>query len=458
MVFNSAARSAGGAAPASSEAGDRVYRQVTRRLLPVMAACYFLSYLDRTNVSVAALDLKADSSLGISDAVFGLGSGLFFIGYLVFEIPSNMAMHKFGARIWMTRIMVSWGVVACCQAFVAGPTSFYVIRILLGVAEAGFFPGMLLYMTYWFTKAQRARIVALFMAMVPLSTALGAPAGGLLLKLHGFLGLDGWRWLFIIEGVPTIVLGAFLFRLLTDRPQQATWLSDGDKKWLISTLEAEEAQTRSTFKYTVAQALTQPRILLLSLVYFGLVTGLYGIGFWLPTIIKGKLSDDSFIITLYTALPYVIGTVAIIWWGRVVDRTNEFVWRTAVPCGLGGLALVLTALLSKNPWVGYLGMCLCAIAVVMTFPGFWRLPSAFLSGWAAAAGLAMINSLGNLSGWAAPTLVGKIKQATGDPKWGLIAIGISMLVAAVIVIGLGAQPKDRQSGAVPTSADRSPAE
>lgn len=442
-----------GASSAHSEVGDRVYRQVTRRLLPVMAACYFLSYLDRTNVAVAALDLKADPSLGITDAVFGLGSGLFFIGYLLFEVPSNMAMHRFGARIWMTRIMVTWGMMACVQAFVAGPTSFYVIRILLGVAEAGFFPGMLLYMTYWFTKQQRARIVGLFMAMVPLSTAIGAPLGGLLLKLHDFLGLDGWRWLFIIEGLPTIILGCFLWKLLTDKPQDAGWLSDQDKQWLIKTLEDENRATESTFKYTVRQALVQPRILLLSLVYFGLVTGLYGIGFWLPTIIKGKLSDDSFVITLYTAIPYVIGTVAIIWWGRVVDRRNEFVWRTAIPCGAGGLALVLTAFLSTNAWIGYLGMCLCAIAVVMTFPGFWRLPSAFLTGAAAAAGLAMINSLGNLSGWAAPTLVGQIRSATGDAKWGLIAIGIAMIVAAVIVLFLKAAPKVD----APTSRQKTPA-
>lgn len=424
---------------ADPQIGDRVYRKVTRRLLPVMGLCYFLSYLDRTNVSIAKIGegFPAD----ITDAVFGLGSGLFFIGYLVFEVPSNMAMHRFGARIWMTRIMVTWGIVACCQAFISGATSFYVIRILLGIAEAGFFPGMLLYMTYWFTQQQRAKIVGLFMAMVPLSTALGAPIGGLLLKMHDFLGLDGWRWLFLIEGIPTIILGAMLWKLLTDRPEQADWLEPEEKRWLTATLDEQNRQTESTYKYTVRQALVQPRILLLSLVYFGLVTGLYGIGFWLPTIIKGHLSNDNFVISLYTAIPYVIGTVAIIWWGKVVDRTGEYVWRTAIPCGVGGLALVLTAVLSSNAWVGYVGMCICAIAVVMTFPGFWRLPSAFLTGAAAAAGLAMINSLGNLSGWAAPTLVGKVKQATGDPKWGLIAIGISMLVAAVIVVFLKAAPK-----------------
>ncbi|WP_353651240.1 MFS transporter [Nakamurella sp. A5-74] len=426
---------------ADPQIGDRVYRKVTRRLLPVMGLCYFLSYLDRTNVAIAKIGEGFPPE--ITDAVFGLGSGLFFIGYLVFEVPSNMAMHRFGARIWMTRIMVTWGIVACCQAFISGATSFYVIRILLGVAEAGFFPGMLLYMTYWFTQQQRAKIVGLFMAMVPLSTALGAPIGGLLLKMHDFLGLDGWRWLFLIEGIPTIILGAMLWKLLTDRPEQADWLEPEEKRWLTTTLDEQNRRTESTFKYTVRQALVQPRILLLSLVYFGLVTGLYGIGFWLPTIIKGHLSNDNFVISLYTAIPYVIGTAAIIWWGKVVDRSNEYVWRTAIPCGVGGLALMLTALLSSNPWVGYVGMCICAIAVVMTFPGFWRLPSAFLTGAAAAAGLAMINSLGNLSGWAAPTLVGKVKQATGDPKWGLIAIGISMVVAAVIVVFLKSAPTPR---------------
>lgn len=422
-----------------SSIGHRVHRKVTARLLPVMAVCYFLSYLDRTNVSIAAIGEGWPAD--ITPAVFGFGTGLFFIGYLVFEVPSNLALHRFGARIWMTRIMVTWGIVAVCQAFITGPTSFYVIRVLLGIAEAGFFPGMLLYMTYWFTQQQRARIVGLFMAMVPLSTALGAPVGGLLLKLHDVFGLDGWRWLFIIEGVPTIIIGAFLWKLLTDRPEQAEWLTEEERTWLSRTLAEENARTEGEFQYTVRRALTQPRVLALSAVYFGLVTGLYGIGFWLPSIIKGQLSDDSFVISLYTAVPYLIGTIAIIWWGRVVDRTGEFVWRTALPCGLGGLALMLTALLSANPWVGYLGMCLCAIAVMMTFPGFWRLPSAFLTGAAAAAGLALINSLGNLSGWAAPTLVGVIKESTGDARLGLIAIGACMVVAAVIVLLLRSAPK-----------------
>jgi ACS family tartrate transporter-like MFS transporter len=411
-----------------SEIAGATFRQVGRRLLPLLGVCYFLSYLDRTNISVAALTMNAD--IGLSDAAFGLGAGLFFIGYFFFEVPSNMVMHRVGARIWMARIMVSWGIVAGLQAFVVGETSFYVVRILLGIAEAGFFPGMILYLTYWFPAEYRARAVGWFMAAVPLSTALGAPLGGLLLRLDGVAGLAGWQWLFLVEAVPTVIIGFLLLRWLPDRPSQVDWLSDDQKGWLQGRLD-EEARASEGQHISEWQSLRHPRVLGLSLVYFSIVFGLYGLGFWLPTIVQESLQiEDTLDVTLLTAAPYVVGTVAIVVVGRIVDRQAKPARITIGAMTVGGVGLAATAWLSENPWVGYAGLCLCAVAVMASFPGFWRLPTAFLTGAAAAAGIAVVNSIGNLSGFVGPYWIGFLSDATGTSQWGLVSIGVVMVAGA----------------------------
>ncbi|KUO16425.1 hypothetical protein AQJ91_36015 [Streptomyces dysideae] len=396
-----------------------------------MCVCYFFSYLDRTSVSVAALTMN--DALRISATAFGLGAGLFFLGYFIFEVPSNLIMFRVGARVWMARIMVTWGLVAVLQAFVWNEMSFYAIRILLGAAEAGFFPGMILYLTFWFPARQRARVVGLFFCAVPLSTALGAPLGGLLLKVNG-LGLEGWQWLFILEGIPTVLLGVFLFSYLTDRPDKAEWLPRPEKEWLTATLRAEATEIEAHHPQSELASLKDPRVLGLAAVYFTLVFGLYGLSFWLPTIIKSSLGiEDNLTVTLLTAAPYAVGAIAIIAAGIMVDRLNQPARITAFFLAAGGLALTVTAF-ATNPWVGYAGLFICAVAVISTFAGFWRLPTAFLTGAAAAAGIAAVNSLGNIAGFVGPYWVGWLTDRTGHPKWGLVSIGALMILGTVLAL------------------------
>ena len=431
----------------TSPLATSTYATVARKLLPLLGLCYFLSYLDRTNVAVAALTMNED--LGISAAAFGLGAGLFFIGYFVFEVPSNMILYKVGARIWMARIMVTWGIVAGAQAFAVGETSFYVIRVLLGIAEAGFFPGMILYLTFWFPADSRARAVGWFMAAIPLSTAIGAPLGGLLLGMDGIWGLAGWQWLFIVEAIPTIVLGFLLLAWLPDKPADVDWLSAEQKDWLHTRLALEHSESDGAH-LTPWKSLAHPRVLALSLIYFSIVFGLYGIGFWLPTIVQESLGiEDDLDVTLLTALPYAVGAVAIVVVGRFVDRAGQPGRITTVAMAIGGVALAGTAFASTEPWVGYAGLFVCAVGVMASFPGFWRLPTAFLTGAAAAAGIAVVNSIGNLAGFAGPYWVGFLTESLGAAKWGLVSIGLVMVAGAVAVLVL-TRERDADREAAPS--------
>ena len=426
----------------TSPLATSTYAAVARRLLPLLGLCYFLSYLDRTNVAVAALTMNED--LGISAAAFGLGAGLFFLGFFVFEVPSNLIMYRVGARIWMARIMITWGIVAGAQALAVGEKSFYAIRVLLGIAEAGFFPGMILYLTFWFPADARARAVGWFMAAVPLSTAIGAPLGGLLLELDGAWGLTGWQWLFIVEAIPTVVLGVLLLKWLPDKPADVDWLSTDQKDWLRTRLAQEDTESDGAH-LTAWKSLAHPRVLVLSLIYFAIVFGLYGLGFWLPTIVKESLGiADNLDVTLLTAAPYVVGAVAIVVVGRYVDRIGRPGRTTALAMAVGGLALAATAFLSTQPWVGYAGLFVCAVGVMASFPGFWRLPTAFLTGAAAAAGIAVVNSIGNLAGFAGPYWVGYLTEAAGAAKWGLVSVGLVMVAGSLAVLALsrdGARPR-----------------
>lgn len=412
-------------------------RAVSWRLLPFLMLAYLLAYLDRVNLGFAALTMNDE--LKFSPLVFSWGAGIFFIGYFLFEVPSNVILHKVGASRWIARIMVSWGIVSALMALVAGPVSFYVLRFLLGVAEAGFFPGIILYLTYWYPAQYRARILAAFAVAVPVSTVIGAPISGYLLGLDGVGGLKGWQWLFILEGLPAALLGIVTWFYLTDRPASAAWLSPEQKRWLSDRLAREEGARKAAHHMSLRQALASPRVLVLSLVYFGFVGALYGMQFWLPQIVKAfGLSNIQ--TGFVTAIPYVFGSVAMVLWAQHSDRTRERVWHVALPLFLIALSLAAASALS-DPVLTMIALTVAAIGVFCTFSLFWTLPTAFLSGASAAAGIALINSIGNLAGFGGPYLIGWFKDQTGGTAMGLLALSLLPLVSALLVLGLGHDSK-----------------
>ena len=377
------------------EARKSAIAKAGRRLLPFLCLCYAVNFLDRVNVGFAALSMNDD--LGFSPSVFGAGAGIFFAGYILFEIPSNLAMQKFGARIWIARIMISWGIVAIAMAFVSGERSFYAMRFLLGVAEAGFFPGIILYLTYWFPARERARIVSLFMAAVPLVTMVGGPVSGALLEMHGLLGLKGWHWLFIVEGLPAVILGVIALKFLDDRPEQARWLSREERTALASTLAAEAKATRETGYAGLGQALTRPRVLVLGFLYFCIVIGFYGVSFWMPQVIQ-TYGLTPLEIGFLTAIPFFFAAIAMVLWGAHSDRTGERIWHVALPLLVAGVVFAWSA--STLPlWLMILALSLATAGTYAAIGTFWSLPTSILTGTGAAAGLALINSLGNSGGW-----------------------------------------------------------
>ncbi|GAA2335131.1 MFS transporter [Saccharopolyspora halophila] len=426
--------------------GDRVLRKVAVRLMPFLCLLYFVNYLDRVNIGFAGPNGMNDE-LGLTATAFGFASGVFFLGYLVLEVPSNLALHRFGARKWLARIMITWGAVATAMAFVSGPVSLVVLRFLLGVAEAGFFPGIILYLTYWFPAAQRAKAVAMFMAAVPISSAIGAMVSSALISAgHGVFGLSGWRFMFLVEGVPAMLLAVVTWFYLTDRPEQAKWLSVPEREWLAGQLAAERTETESKHGWPLRKALTHPRILALAFVYFGIAYGLYALGFFLPTIIEGfEQSYGTELSTmengLITAIPYVIGAVVMIFWAAHGDRTRERTWHVALPMLIGGIAIPIALYLS-NPYLAMAAMTVCAVGVCAALPTFWALPSNFLAGAAAAGGIAMINTLGNISGFAAPYITGSLADITGSQRTGLWVVGLVMIAAAGTVLALRAKPRE----------------
>ncbi|MDB5630095.1 MAG: permease, partial [Tardiphaga sp.] len=380
---------------AAGEIERSTIRAISWRLIPFLILAYFLSYLDRVNLSFAALTMNAD--LKFSPLVFSWGAGIFFIGYFLFEVPSNIALEKFGARRWIARIMVTWGAISALMAIVSGPWSFYALRFLLGVAEAGFFPGIILYLTYWYPAEYRARFLAAFAVAVPVSTVIGAPVSGLLLGLDGMMGLRGWQWLFIIEGIPSVILGVVTWFYLTDRPEKAAWLTAEQKAWLSAKLASEQAAKHSSGHMTLRQALTSSKVLVLSAVYFGFVAALYGMQFWLPQIVKAfgfSNAQTGFV----TAVPYLFGAIAMIAWARHSDQTRERVWHVGLPLLLIAAALFVSGYVT-DPVIVMGALIVAAIGVFCTFGVFWTLPTAWLSGTAAAGGIAMINSIGNLAGF-----------------------------------------------------------
>ena len=410
----------------------RTIARVTTRLVPFLILCYFIAYLDRVNVGFAALTMNKD--LGISATAYGFGAGIFFLSYFMFEVPSNLFLERFGARKWIARIMLSWGILSGATAFVTGEYTFYLVRFLLGIAEAGFFPGIIFYLTLWFPAAYRARIIGYFMAAIPLSSVLGAPVSGYLLGFDGMMGLKGWQWLFLIEAAPAILLSFVVFFYLTDRPSDAKWLEPDQRSWLANRLDLEQRQREAVKHYSIKDALLNGKVLALGLVYFGAVACNYGIGFFLPQIVKGfGLSNVQ--TGFVTAIPYAVGVVAIVYWGRRSDRMKERKFHTASAVGLAAVGIAASTFL-PDPTLKMIALSVAAFGVFGCLPVFWTLPTSFLSGAAAAGGIAIINSIGNLSGFVGPYLVGYIKDRTGTFDGGLLCLAAFGFIAMVIVLVL----------------------
>jgi len=417
------------AGAAKSEVETSTIRAISWRLIPFLVLAYFFSYLDRVNLGFAALTMNAE--LKFTPLIFAWGAGIFFIGYFIFEVPSNLALERFGASRWIARIMVTWGIISALMATVSGEMSFYILRFLLGVAEAGFFPGIILYLTYWYPAEYRARFLAAFAIAVPVSTVIGAPISGLLLGLDGVMGLRGWQWLFIIEGVPSVLLGVVTWFYLTDKPEHANWLSAEQKAWLSSRLTAEVAAKQAAKHMTLGEALSSSKVIMLSLIYFCFVAALYGMQFWLPQIVKAfglTNAQTGFV----TAIPYLFGTVAMILWARHSDATRERVMHVGAPFFLIAIALAVSSYLT-DPTATMVALSFAAIGVFCVFGVFWTLPTAWLSGTAAAGAIALINSVGNLAGFGGPYLIGWVKEATGQTSTGLLVLAVLPLLAGILV-------------------------
>jgi MFS family permease len=415
--------------PASS-LETRTIARISARLLPFLIACYFAAFLDRVNVSFAALTMNAD--LGLSATQYGFGAGAFFLTYFVFEVPSNLLLVRFGARRWIARIMIAWGLCSAANAFVTTAGGFYLVRLLLGAAEAGFFPGIIFYLTLWYPSAYRARIIGWFMAAGPLSTVIGAPLSGMLLGMDGVLEMKGWQWLFVVEALPSLGLGVAAFYYLTDQPADAAWLTSEERAWLDERLRSEEERRLSKRRFTVGSALVNPRLLALSAVYFGIIAANVGLGFFLPQIVQA-FGMSTFRTTLVSALPYVAGAIGIVLWGWRSDRARERRYHAVVPIAIASGALAASTVLD-HPAAKMIAFCVAGFGIFSSMPVFWTLPTAFLSGAAAAGGIALINSIGNLAGFAGPSLMGWTRDATGSYTTGLFILSGACAMAVAILL------------------------
>jgi MFS transporter, ACS family, tartrate transporter len=417
---------------------ERARRRIMRRLLPYLFLLYIIAYLDRVNVSYAALQMKG--ALSFTDEVLGFGAGIFFAGYFLLEIPGSILVERWSARRWIARIMISWGIVAILMGFIQSKTEFYSLRFALGAAEAGFFPGIIVYLTHWFRYQDRAKVVALFMAAQPIAIIFGAPLSGLLMGVN-WLGLSGWRWLFIIEGLPAIIFGVVTIYYLTDWPHQASWLPEDERQWLLSELEAEKQLRRRGQTFTVLQAFKNREVIILTLSYFFIVTTAYGFTFWLPTIIKRASHSSNLMVTLLSAIPYFAGLTAIILVGWSSDRTGERRWHTAFSMVAASVGLLLGIVTRDHIGLSIAMFSLGVVGLYGYLPGFWALPSRFLTGTAAAASIGLINSIGNLGGWAGPYVVGYLSRVTGSFLAGGLYLSLSALIAAILILSL----RDRRS-------------
>jgi MFS transporter, ACS family, tartrate transporter len=409
---------------------QRTMRKVLRRLIPLAITCYFINYLDRVNLSFAALQMNKD--LGFSATVYGFGAGVFFVAYFILETPSNLIMIRVGARRWIARIMFTWGLLSGAMAFIQGETSFYVVRFLLGAAEAGFFPGMLFYLSMFFPAAYRGRMVSTFMAASAFSAVFGAPVSSFLLYLDGFAGLRGWQWIFILEAVPALVMSVVILRVLRDSPAEAEWLADDERAWLVQRQAAERRQREAVQNLSVLQVLFNPRVLALGIGGFGIAYSTYGIVYFLPQIVK-NFGLTNMQTGFVSSLPFLVAACGMIWYGRRSDRLMERRSHCAIAFLIAAVGLVATALL-PSPTLQLVALCVAAFGAWSTLPVFWAMPTAFLSGAAAAAGVAYINSIANIAGFIGPFVMGWIKDATGSFNGGLLVIACVCIGAAISIL------------------------
>jgi ACS family tartrate transporter-like MFS transporter len=406
----------------------KIMLKVSWRLLPLIVLCYLVNYIDRTNIAVASLTMNPD--LGFSAYLFGWGAGIFFLSYALFEVPSNMVLERVGARLWIARIMITWGIVSGLMATVTGPVSFLVLRFLLGMAEAGFFPGMIYYLTHWFPGPVRARAISILYIAVPASNALASIISGAILGMDGILGLKGWQWIFIIEAIPAVLLAFVVLKVMSERPATATWLKPEERDWLEGELKAERDKIESVGRLTMMQALVDPRVLVLSAIYLTGVTASYGLVFFMPQIVK-SLGLSNLATGFVTAIPYVFGTIGLIAWGYSSDRRKERRWHLIVSTGLAAVGFTLAGISSHSYWA-VVAMAIAAIGIYGSRPSFWPMPSLFLTGGAAAVGMALINSIGNLGGYIGPIIVGKIKDTTGHFEYALYFMAACAAVSTLI--------------------------
>ncbi|MGA8042084.1 MAG: MFS transporter [Terracidiphilus sp.] len=416
----------------------RVIGKLRRRILPFVMLLYFVSFLDRVNVGFAALGMNR--AIGLTSAMFGLGSGLFFVSYFLFEVPSNLILYRVGARLWIARLMFTWGLVSAASAFVTGPHSFYLLRFLLGAAEAGFFPGIILYLSLWFPARHRAFAAAAFLTAAPLSTAIGSPISGAILELRPFAGLSSWQWLYLLEGLPAILLGLFVLRILTDKPAEARWLAPEEREWLIATLAAEHSTAGQHAHPTMGAraALASPRVLLLAFIYLGTSAGLYTLGIWTPLLLHSF--DLTPLATGFaTGAPALVAILPMVFWARHSDRTQERTWHVVLPCLTGCLGFLWSA--HTHTLAGILlALTVANLGISAAKGPLWAMPSLFLSGAGAAAGIAMINSIGNLGGFLGPYLIGWFKDRLGSYAGGLYAVAALLALSAVLMLLLSRQP------------------
>ncbi len=410
---------------------DRAYRRVFWRIVPFLMLCYVVAYLDRVNVGFAKLQMSQE--LAFSETVFGLGAGVFFFGYFLFELPSNLLMHKLGARIWIARIMITWGILSGLFVFVRTPTQFYVLRFMLGLAEAGFYPGVILYLTYWFPSHRRAKIVAVFMSAIPLSGIFGNPLSGWIMQtFQGSQGLAGWQWMFVLEALPAIAIGIATIVYLDNGIAQARWLSLREKALLQAEIAAQP-QHREAHAHRLGAVLRDARVWAMSFIYFCFVTGQYGLTFWMPTFVKATGVTGALRIGLVSAIPFLFAIVIMNILGHSADRQRERRWHLIAPAMLGALGFIVAAYGAGSTFAAVASLSLAAAGVLTCAPLFWSLPTAFLSGAAAAAGIAIINSVGNLAGFVSPYMIGHLKDLTHSTQAGMAVLAGALVVGALAV-------------------------
>jgi ACS family tartrate transporter-like MFS transporter len=414
-----------------------LYSKITWRLIPLMFVCYIIAYIDRINIGFAKLQLQGVLGVddNVFDSVYGLGAGLFFIGYFLFEVPSNLILQRVGARIWIARIMIVWGIVSSSMMFIGSTTGFYLLRFLLGIAEAGFYPGMILYMTYWFPDKKRAHTVALFATGTVVAGIVGSPLSGTILELNGSGGLEGWQWLFLLEGIPAVILGLVVIFVLPERPQKARWLSSTEKDWIQLRLDKETLQSKGRAHFQLSEALMSGRIWLLCFIYFLLTVGIYGYEMWLPSIIKEFYELSYSIVGLINAIPYLIAVIVMLIIGYHSDKTGERRWHVAIAAFAAAAGFGLSAYL-QNPYLAMIALMASLVGLKSAMGPFWALSTTFLSGTAAAGGIALINSVGNLGGFVGPALVGIVNDRTGSIEMSLWILGGALLLMGVLILSI----------------------